>query len=169
MEESVEISNGNSGIKILASTYPSTSTPPTTNTGINSVENHFDENYSFVFKKVTNYTKEEITEFWKNKTNGVYCTNLFIEIYNKYDSISTTVDTIKAKIDEYNQKCSLKCMPGYVICENDKSGKCVTEDSCCKLNNKVTCNTANHPIDSHNYATSNGDTLYCYDWCCPES
>ena len=143
------------------------SKPPTYN---DPVEDHFDENYSFKFKKVTSYTKDEITSFWINKTNGEYCTQLFVEIYDKFNSLDETVKEIEASIDEYNQKCKDKCIPGYVVCEGDKSDKCIKEEDCCELHNKYTCEgTKNHPFDYHNWATGQGQTLYCYDWCCDET
>ena len=56
-------------------------------------------------------------------------------------------------VSEYNEKCSDKCLPGYVKCENDYSNRCVLYEECCEYNYKKYCpETRNHPDDYHNYA-----------------
>ena len=35
-----------------------------------SIEDHFDEEYSFHFKRVTEYTKSEMEAYWEHRENG---------------------------------------------------------------------------------------------------
>ena len=51
-------------------------------------DEHIFESY-YHFEKITEFTKEEITEFWKNKTNGEYCTSLFGKIVDKYQELTS--------------------------------------------------------------------------------
>lgn len=54
------------------------------------IDDHLNE-YAFSFDKITEYTKNEITEFWKNKTYGEECTSLFIKIVEHYENVVSTV------------------------------------------------------------------------------
>lgn len=96
------------------------------------VEEHFDEEYDFHFKKVTEYTKSEMKTYWEHRENGEYCSDLFAEIYDMYSSLGKTVRDIKLKIKEYNEYCSDKCIPGYVKCAGSAYDTCVPECECCE-------------------------------------
>ena len=133
-----------------------------------TIDAHLNE-YAFSIEKITEYTKTEITEFWKNKTNGDLCTSLFGKIVEHYSEVKATIHEINGWVEEYNTKCSDKCLPGFVRCEGDYSGKCIAECDCCAYNYLKCCQgTDNHPASSYNYATGEGESLHCYDWCCPE-
>ena len=86
-----------------------------------------------------------------------------------YEEIKYLKEHIDEKIDEYNENCIDKCFPGYVRCEGDYSQKCIKECDCCASHYLSCCpDSKNHPTSEHNYATGEGEVLYCYDWCCEE-
>lgn len=40
--------------------------------------------WSYHFEEITEFSAAEITEFWKNRTNGVHCTDIFTQILEKF-------------------------------------------------------------------------------------
>ena len=94
---------------------------------------------------------------------------MFKNIVDGYAEVKGKVTDINDWIDEYNTKCSDKCMPGYVKCAGNNENKCIAACECCSNNDKYCCEgTDNHPYSDINYATGEGEVLYCYDWCCGE-
>ena len=135
---------------------------------VKNVDDHLNEQF-YNIQTITDYDITEITDFWVNKVNGEYCTNLFKSIIEKYNLLDEAIDEINGLVDDYNQNCNDKCLPGYVKCEGDYSNKCVLECDCCQQHSKYCCkDSSNHPVDTYNYATGDGEVLYCYDWCCTE-
>ena len=135
---------------------------------VRDVDAHLNEQF-YNLQKITDYDKQEITDFWINKVNGQECTNLFNQIIEKYNLLDEAIDEINDLVDDYNQNCNDKCLPGFVKCGGDASNKCIPECECCSNHNKYCCkDSSNHPVDTTNYATGDGEVLYCYDWCCSE-
>ena len=87
--------------------------------------------YAFSFEKITEYTIEEITEYWKNRTDGEYCTELFGKIVDNYQDVQGLVNEINGWVETYNKDCSDKCLPGHVKCKGDGSDNCILEKDCC--------------------------------------
>ena len=132
------------------------------------IEAHLNEMFYDIIH-ISDYTVNEITTFWENKENGQYCTDLFNTIITKYNDLVLAAEEIDNKIDEYNTNCHDKCLPGYVKCEGDYSNKCIKECDCCASHSLYCCSdSSNHPPSTYNYATGDGEVLYCYDWCCQE-
>ncbi len=132
------------------------------------IDKHLNE-YVFNFDYITEYTKTEIEEFWENKEKGPECVTLFKNIYDKYIEVKGIAQDIEDWIDQYNEQCSDKCLPGYVRCLGSYNNKCIKECDCCSQHSLYCCaGTANHPANSYNYAVGDGEYLECYDWCCPE-
>ena len=80
-----------------------------------TIDSHLNE-YAFSITSISEFSKTEIREFWVNKENGEYCTNLFNNIVDGYANVEGIIEDINSWIDDYNEKCSDKCLPGYVRC-----------------------------------------------------
>lgn len=93
---------------------------------------------------------------------------LFSQIVDEYKYVEEALNQIDSLVDEYNKNCADKCLPGYVRCYGDDSGKCILECDCCTLNSLSCCDSDNHPANTFNYATGDKEVLNCYDWCCPD-
>ncbi len=113
---------------------------------------------------------EEITSYWKNRTNGKHCVDVFTQITEKFELLQEVVYDIDGLIETYNRDCNDKCLPGYVKCKDDEEEKCILRCDCCAHHNLECCDSDNHPTSSENYAVGEEDEpLYCYDFCCEDN